>query len=201
MKKLLKSPWLELSIVSVAIILSYIALMLISRVIETPPGGMTAGDISGLLFGFFLLSFVIAIIAVIAGIGGGVLFTPIMLAFTPIDRATGLIVAMFSGLISTGPFMRCGVGNLKLSIYCCCGYGAGAFVGAQGAIWVGKQLGITGEGVIRIILGVIVLLLAFYFLWGGVKIEWPKVKRVDHFTQWLKITQPYYEESLGKVID
>lgn len=65
----------------------------------------------------------------------------------------------------------------------------------------GKQLGITGEGVIRIILGVIVLLLAFYFLWGGVKIEWPEVKRVDHFTQWLRITQPYYEESLGKVID
>ena len=205
MKKLLKSPWLELSIMSVAIILSYIALMLISRVIETPPGGMTAGDISGLLFGFFLLSFVIAIIAVIAGIGGGVLFTPIMLAFTPIDslivRATGLIVAMFSGLISTGPFMRRGVGNLKLSIYCCCGYGAGAFVGAQGAIRVAKQLGVTGEGVIRIILGVIVLLLAFYFLWGGVKIEWPEVKRVDRFTQWLRITQPYYEESLGKVID
>jgi len=205
MKKLLKSPWLELSIMSVVVILSYIALMLISRGIETPPRGMTAGDISGLLFGFFLLSFVIAIIAVIAGIGGGVLFTPIMLAFTPIDslivRATGLIVAMFSGLISTGPFMRRGVGNLKLSIYCCCGYGAGAFMGAQSAIWAAKQLGITGEGVIRIILGVIVLLLAFYFLWGGVKIEWPEVKRVDRFTQWLRITQPYYEESLGKVVD
>jgi uncharacterized membrane protein YfcA len=34
-----------------------------------------------------------------------------------------------------------------------------------------------------------------------VKIEWPEVKRVDHFTQWLRITQPYYEESLGKVVD
>ncbi len=205
MKKLLKSPWLELSIMSVAIILSYIALMLISRAIETPPGGMTAGVISGLLFGFFLLSFVIAIIAVIAGVGGGVLFTPIMLAFTPIDslivRATGLIVAMFSGLISTGPFMRCGVGNLKLSIYCCCGYGIGAFIGAQSAIWTAKQLGITGEGVTRIILGVIVLSLAFYFFWGDVKIEWPEVKRVDRFTQKLRITQPYYEESLGKVVD
>ena len=205
MKKLVKSPWLELSVMSVVVILSYIALMLISRGIETPPGGMTAGDISGLLFGFFLLSFSIAVIAVIAGIGGGVLFTPIVLAFTPVDslivRATGLIVAMFSGLISTGPFMRRGLGNLKLSIYCCCGYGLGAFIGAQGAIWAAKRLGLASEGVIRIILGVIVLLLAFYFLWGGVKIEWPEVKQVDRFTQWLRITQPYYEESLGKVID
>ena len=207
MKKLLKikSPWLELSLMSALIILSYIALMLISRGIETPSGGMTASSISGLLFGFFLLSFVIAIIAVVAGIGGGVLFSPIMLAFTPIDslivRATGLIVAMFSGLISTGPFMKSGLGNLKLSLYCCCGYGVGAFIGAQGAIWASKQLGITGEGIIRIILGVIVLLLAFYFLWGGVKIEWPKVKRVDHFTHWLRINQTYYEESLGKVVD
>jgi len=205
MKKLVGSPWLELSIMSVVVILSYIAMMLISRGIETPPGGITAGDISGLLLGFFLLSFVIAVIAVVAGVGGGVLFTPIVLAFTPVDslivRATGLIVAMFSGLISTGPFMRRGLGNLKLSIYCCCGYGLGAFIGAQGAIWAAKRLGIAGEGVIRIILGVIVLLLAFYFLWGGVKIEWPEVKQVDRFTQWLRITQLYYEESLGKVID
>ncbi|MBA7563424.1 hypothetical protein ES708_05082 [subsurface metagenome] len=205
MKKLLRSPWIELSLMSVLVILSYIALVLISRGVETPPGGMTAGNISGLLFGFFLLSFVIAIIAVVAGIGGGVIFSPIMLAFTPVDsliiRATGLIVAMFSGLISTGPFMKSGLGNLKLSLYCCCGYGVGAFVGAQSAIWAAGRLGIIGEGVIRIILGVIVFLLAFYFLWGGVKIEWPKVKQVDRFTQWLRINQPYYEESLGKVVD
>ena len=42
----------------------------------------------------------------------------------------------------------------------------------QGAIWVAEQLGIAGEGIIRIVLGVIVLLLASYCLWGGVKIEW-----------------------------
>ena len=55
----------------------------------------------------FLLSVLIAVIAVIAGVGGGVIFTPILLAFTSIDtliiRSTGLVVAMFSGLVSTGP--------------------------------------------------------------------------------------------------
>ncbi len=200
-----KSPWLELAVMFLVVILSYIALGLISRGSVIPPGGMALSSITGLLFGFFLLSFAIAIIAVLAGIGGGVLFTPIMLAFTPIDsliiRATGLIVAMFSGLVSTGPFMKSGVGNLKLSIYCCCGYGIGGFIGAQGAIWVASRMGATGEGIIRITLGGIVLTLALYFLWGGVKREWPEIKKVDRFTRWLGLTQPYYEESLGKVVD
>ena len=204
MKRLLKSPWLELGVMAIVVILSYIGLVLISRGAAIPPGGMALTSITVLLFGFFLLSFGIAIIAVLAGIGGGVIFTPIMLAFTPVDslivRATGLIVAMFSGLISTGPFMKSGVGNLKLSTYCCCGYGIGGFIGAQAAIYVASQMGASGEGVVRIILGVIVLLLAVYFLWGGVKREWPEVKQVDRFSQWLGMTQPYYEPSLGKVV-
>jgi uncharacterized membrane protein YfcA len=84
---------------------------------------MSLNNLALLTFGFFLLSFAIGIIAVIAGIGGGVLFTPLMLAFTPVDsliiRGTGLIVAMFSGLISSDPFLKSGLGNLKLAIYCC----------------------------------------------------------------------------------
>ena len=85
MKKLLKSPWLELTTLCVVVALSYIALMFISKGAETPAGGMSLNNLALLTFGFFLLSFAIAIIAVIAGIGGGVLFTPLMLAFTPID--------------------------------------------------------------------------------------------------------------------
>lgn len=204
MNRLLKSPWLELSVMAAVVILSYIALLLISRGTETPPGGMALTSITALLFGCFLLGFVITTIAVMAGIGGGVLFTPFMLAFTPVDslivRATGLIIAMFSGLVATGPFMKSGLGNLKLSIYCCCGYGVGAFMGAQSAIWVTDRLGVSGEGIIRIILGGIVLLVAIYFLRGGRKIEWPEAKEVDRFSQWLGLTQPYYEESLGKVV-
>jgi len=205
MNKLFRSPWLELIVMCAVVILSYIALTLISIGAETPPGGMSLNNISLLTFGFFLLSFAIAAIAVLAGIGGGVIFSPLMLAFTPVDsliiRGTGLIVAMFSGLVSTGPFMKSGLGNLKLSMSCCIGYGIGAFIGAQGAILVSERLGVTGEGLVRITLGIIVFLLSLYFLWGGVKIEWPQVNRVDRFTKWLKLPQPYYESSLGKVVE
>lgn len=144
-------------------------------------------------------------VAVIGGIGGGVLFTPFMLAFTSVDslivRATGLIVAMFSGLVSTGPFMRGGLANLKISIYCAAAYGVGAFTGAQGAIYVASSLGENGEGAIRLALGLILAAVGVYFIVGGKKLEWPEVKKVDKFTGWLKLPQPYYEVSLAKVID
>ena len=203
--KLLKSPWLELGILALSVVLSYIALSLISIGATVPEGGMALANIIRLMLGFFVLSFAIAIIAVLAGIGGGVIYTPLMMAFTPVNsliiRATGLIVAMFNGLVSSGPFMKSGVGNLKLAIVCTIGYGLGGFAGAQGAIWVAGRMGLSGEGTIRVILGVIVLALGLYFLWGSKKTEWPEVKKVDRFTARLKIPQAYYEPSIDKIIN
>jgi uncharacterized membrane protein YfcA len=203
--RLLRSPWLEVNVMLVVLILSFTAMAFFSWGAETEPGAMAGGEIWGWIFGFFFLSFAIALVAVIGGIGGGVLFTPFMLAFTPVDslivRATGLIVAMFSGLVSTGPFMRRGLANLKISIFCAVFYGIGAFTGAQGAIYVAKHLGATGEGLVRLALGLILLSLAVYFIVGGKKIEWPEVRKVDRFTEWLNMSQPYYEVSLNKVVE
>lgn len=205
MSKLFKSPWLEVNIMLAVLIICYIGLALIGWGAEPPPGGMSGGEIWGWLLGFFLLSFGIALVAVIGGIGGGVLFTPFMLAFTSVDslivRATGLIVAMFSGLVSTGPFMRGGLANLRICIYCAAAYGVGAFSGAKGAIYVAKHLGEAGEGFVRLALGLILCSLAVYFVVGGKKIEWPEVKKVDGFTKRLKLSQPYYEVSLQKIVD
>ena len=76
-------------------------------------GGFSSIDIIVISF---LVSVLIAIVAVIAGVGGGVIFTPLLLAFTSFDtlviRSTGLVVAMFSGLISTGPLMRKGLADI-----------------------------------------------------------------------------------------
>jgi uncharacterized membrane protein YfcA len=202
---MLKSPWIEVNVMLLVLILSFAAMAFFSWGAETEPGAMSGPQIWGWIFGFFFLSFAIALVAVIGGIGGGVLFTPFMLAFTPVDslivRATGLIVAMFSGLVSTGPFMRRGLANLKISIFCAAAYGIGAFSGAQGAIYVAKHLGETGEGLVRLALGMILASLAVYFIVGGKKIEWPEVKKVDRFTKWLDMSQPYYEVSLNKVVN
>ena len=44
--------------------------------------------------------------------------------------------------------MRRGLANLKI-YFCAAAYGIGAFTGAQGAIYVAKHLGATGEGLVR----------------------------------------------------
>jgi uncharacterized membrane protein YfcA len=201
----LSSPWLELVVMTSAVLISYVALLFITAGARVPPGGMALASITLLVAGFFLLSFAIAVVAVLAGIGGGVIYTPIMMAFTPVNsliiRATGLIVAMFSGIVSSGPFLRKGVGNLKISILCTVGYGLGGYVGAQGAIYIAASMGESGEGAIRLVLGSIVLLLGVYFYFGGVKAEWPVVSRVDRFSAWLDVGNPYHEPSIDKVVD
>ena len=203
--KLKSTPVFEIVIMSTLLAICYIAMTIIGAGIDDPEEGMSALGIVGVLFGFFLLSFGIACLAVIAGIGGGVIFTPIMLAFTSVDsvivRGTGLIVAMFSGLVSTGPFMRRGLANLRIVICLVVAYSVGAFAGANGAILVAESMGEAGEAFVRIALGVIVLVIAGYFVWGGTKMEWPEVEKVDGFTKKMGIPLPYYEQSLDKVVE
>jgi uncharacterized membrane protein YfcA len=203
--RFLRSPWLEILIMAGVLLVTYVAMGLIAVGKETPVDGMPASEILGLLVGFFLLSFVIALVAVLAGIGGGLVFTPIMLAFTSVDtliiRATGLIVAMFSGLISTGPFMKSGLANVKICILCISSLSAGAFAGAQSAVVLAESMGETGDGIVRLSLGIIVFVLTAYFIIGGNRTEWPDVKRADRFTERLNLTQPYYEASLGRAVN
>ncbi len=203
--KIFRSPWLELTALCITVVISYLALFIISKKAPIQPGAMTFISITWLMAGFFLLSFAIAVIAVLAGIGGGVIYTPLMLAFTPVDsliiRATGIIIALFSGIVSSGIIIKNGMANLKLAIYATIGYGLGGFVGAQGAIYVARNMGALGEGIIRIILGVIVLLLGLYFVFGGKRVEWPELKNGDRFSKWLGMSQPYYEQSINRVVD
>jgi uncharacterized membrane protein YfcA len=203
--KIFQPPWLELTIMLGVAVLSYIGLSIISFLSQPPaPGEMSNGTITLWLLAFFLLSFAIAVISVIAGIGGGVIFTPIMMAFTPVDsvviRATGLIVAMFSGLIAAGIFMKKGIGNLKMCITLTVSQGMGALIGAQTAIVAASAFGDTGEGILRIILGFLLLAISVYFMVGGKKLEWPDIQNVDAFTKWMKLEHTYYEESDDKVV-
>lgn len=97
--KISKSPILESVIMIGTVIITYGAMAILSVASTPQAGGMSTGTIVLYLAAFFLLSVAIAFISVIAGIGGGVIFTPIMLAFTSVNsvvvRGTGLIVAMF----------------------------------------------------------------------------------------------------------
>jgi Predicted permeases len=201
--KFLQPPWLELIIMLAAVALSVIGFLIISFLSQPNVSAqMNYGMIALWLIAFFLISFAIALISVLAGIGGGILFTPIMMAFTPVNslviRATGLIVAMFGGLISTGVFMKKGLGNLKICIILSISQGIGALLGARYAIVAADMFGDLGEGMMRIFLGGILALVAVNFLAADKRFNWPNIRNVDKITGWMGLKSTYYEESEKK---
>ncbi len=156
-------------------------------------------------FVFVAICTVIGVVAVLGGVGGGVVFTPLMMGFTPIDsfiiRATGLVVAMAGSLIAARPFLRRGLANIRLLFFAAVPYTVFAVVGALLAGYVAASAGDLGEALIRLILGILVIFIAFLILFGGKKVEYPEVKKVDGFTQRLGLAMSYWEESMGKVVN
>ena len=153
----------------------------------------------------FLVCTLIGIIAVLAGVGGGVIFTPLLMGFTPIDsyviRATGLTVAMAGALVAGRPFLRRGLANIRLLFLSAVPYTVFAVVGALLAGYIKATMGEFGEAIIRLGLGAIVICVALVFIFAGKRIEYPEVKHVDSFSERLGLAMAYWEESLGRVIN
>ena len=152
----------------------------------------------------FLISVLIAIIAVIAGVGGGGIFTPLLLAFTSFDtlviRSTGLVVAMFSGLISTGPLMRKGLADIKLVLLGALPIIVGGMSGSFTAIFLAQRLGAQSDGIIRLLLGLMLLFIAAVFVLKSSASDYPVRKKSERFSQFLKLRKTYWESSLGSYI-
>ena len=193
----------ELSVLIFLIVISYICMAIFAKLPSTPV--LSASFLLGIIVASFLLSTAIAVVAVVAGVGGGVIFTPIMLGFTSIDtliiRATGLVVAMFSGLISTGPFMRRGLSEIKIVYFCSIPIIVGAMIGALSAVYLADYLGIKGDAVVRLLLGAILIFIGLMFIFGGATTEYPKVKHVDYISKLIGLRAAYWEESLGKAVN
>lgn len=105
----------------------------------------------------FALCFLLGIIAVIAGIGGGVLFVPIVASFFPFHldfvRGAGLVVAL-TGTLAAGPrLLRSGLADLRLVMPLAL---AGSVCSLAGAV-VGFALPVN---VVQTSLGVIIIAVA-----------------------------------------
>ena len=163
--------------------------------------GLTGVD---LIFISFFLSFVVAIISVIGGVGGGVIFTPIMLAFTSVDtliiRSTGLVVAMFSGLVASGPFMRKGLADIKLVFLGAIPILLGGFLGSVAAITLFDYFGAKGDALVRLALGLVLGLIAVTFIVGGASNEYPEHSDKSRLASKLKLRHMYWEDTLKKPV-
>ena len=157
---------------------------------------------------FFLILLVactlIGVFAVLAGVGGGVIFTPVFMGFTPIDsyiiRSTGLFVAMAGALVAARPFLRQGIANIRLLFTGAVPYTAFAVIGALMAGYIEHAMGQGGEAFINGALGIIVIGIGMLFIFFGGKTEYPEVTHVDKFTEKMALNMPYFEASLGKVV-
>lgn len=166
------------------------------------PAGMNPLVFSLVLLGVTML---IGVIAVLGGTGGGVIFTPLMMGFTPINsfiiRATGLFVALSGSLVAARPFLRRGLANTKLLLFAAVPYTIFAVIGALLAGYINATAGKTGAAIVSLALGCLVVFIALLMLFGGKHVEYPEVKKVDRFTERLALSSDYWENSLGKIVN
>ncbi|MCK5318734.1 MAG: sulfite exporter TauE/SafE family protein [Anaerolineales bacterium] len=155
-------------------------------------------------FIFLVISIFIGIVAVLGGVGGAVVFTPLMMGFTPINsfviRATGLLVAMAGSLVAARPFLNRGLANIRLLLIAGVPYAVFAVIGALLAGYLEETAGDTGDAIIRLALGVLMLGISGLILFAGKRVEYPEVTKVDGITERLALATSYYEESLRKVV-
>tara|TARA_B110000503_G_scaffold6590_1_gene9014 strand:- start:1248 stop:2252 length:1005 start_codon:yes stop_codon:yes gene_type:complete len=196
MRLFLKVP--ELTLLIVLSLACYFAI----GVIEPIADGefFSLHSILSLTLASFVLSVAIAIIAVIAGIGGGVIFTPIVLGFTSLDslvvRATGLVVAMFSGLISAAPLLKQGLVDIRLVYICALPTVIGGLLGALMAFQLASVMGPGSDAFVRVLLGLLLLGVAVLFITGGGRHDYPKASRLTGLARLFSLDMSYYEESV-----
>lgn len=144
----------------------------------------------------FVVTFVMGILAVLGGVGGGVLFVPIISGFFPFHldfvRGTGLLVAL-SGALAAGPgLLKANLASLRLTIPV-------ALIASSCAI-VGAVIGLAlPTHIIQICLGATILGICVLML-AAKKSEFPNVPKADGLSTMLKIYGVYQEQSTGETI-
>lgn len=145
----------------------------------------------------FAVTFILGILAVMAGIGGGVLFVPIVSGFFPFHfdfvRGAGLFVALCGPLAAGSTLLRKGMADLKLALPIALITSIGAICGALAGLSLPTHIVQLLLG--TAILGVVVVMLI------AKKSEFPEVKKACALSTALKISGIYHEESSSEYID
>jgi len=145
----------------------------------------------------FVTTFVMGIAAVLAGVGGGVLFVPIVGSFFPFHldfvRGAGLIVAL-SGALAAGPgLLKANLANLRLALPV-------ALIASTFSI-VGAFLGLAlPTWILKICLGLTITFIAILFIFSK-NSEYPQIGERDALTKKLDISGSYWEPSMKKKVD
>src|SRR5919205_2644379 len=123
----------------------------------------------------FAITFAMGIVAVLAGVGGGVLFVPIVGAFFPFHldfvRAAGLLLALTGALSAAPALLLNGLASLRLAMPL-------ALVGSVTSI-VGAHVGLSlPVQAVQLALGITILAIALV-MWRAGRAEHPQGAKAD----------------------
>ncbi|MBE7420278.1 MAG: sulfite exporter TauE/SafE family protein [Ideonella sp.] len=140
--------------------------------------------------------FLIGIVAVPAGIGGGTLFVPIVGSFFPFHldfvRGAGLLVALASALSAGPTLLRSGLGSLRLALPMAVLASASSIVGAM----VGLAMPVH---VVQLLLGAVVLAIAL-LMFVSKRSEFPHVERPDRLARALALHGVFVDGASQRVV-
>lgn len=145
----------------------------------------------------FFVTLVMGIAAVLGGVGGGVLFVPIISGFFPFHldfvRGAGLLVAL-AGALAAGPgLLKMNLASLRLSMPV-------ALIASTFSI-AGAMVGLAlPTKVVQIALGVTILGICILMLTAK-KSEVPDVPKPDWLSAALQIHGVYQEPSSGQIVE
>lgn len=144
----------------------------------------------------FVVCFLMGIVAVPAGIGGGTLFVPIVGGFFPFHldfvRGAGLLVALASALAAAPVLLRGGLGSLRLALPL-------AVLASASSIG-GAMLGLAMPShVVQILLGVLVLGIVVLMAVSR-QSEVPLVERPDALSRALALHGVFVDRASGRNI-
>jgi uncharacterized protein len=144
-----------------------------------------------------VVTFIMGVIAVLGGVGGGVLFVPIISGFFPFHldfvRGTGLLVAL-AGALAAGPgLLKMNLASIRLAIPVALIASSMAIVGAMVGLALPTHIVQTLLG--ATILGIVVIMLT------AKKSVIPEVPQADNLSSALRICGVYTEGSTGQEIN
>ncbi len=145
----------------------------------------------------FVITFVLGILAVMGGVGGAVLFTPIVGGFFPfgIDfiRTTGLLMALATAIAASPGLLKRGLAEMRLAIPAALCASTMAIFGAMVGLAVSANVVNTTMGLT--ILAIVALMLI------AKKSEYPEVPQADNLSNILRISGVYTEPSTGTEVN
>jgi uncharacterized protein len=145
----------------------------------------------------FAATFAIGVVAVLGGVGGGVLFVPIVSALFPFHldfvRAAGLLVALTTSLSAAPRLLASGLASLRLAMPL-------ALVGSVTSI-AGAVAGLSlPTQAVQVALGATILAIAA-FMWRVGRSPQTRVTHADPLAAALRMHGVYHDEALGRRVE